>query len=1092
MIFNPRRVSLLVLAFIFSTPVLAESSGSLSDDFYMPSSTYAPHAWWHWMNGDVNPEEAAADLEWLHATGIGGVQLFDAGMGAPPESPFTFGSAAWKSAVQQSAAKANSLGLDFVITTSPGWSATGGPWVKPQDAMKKWVWSETEIKGGEQIAASLPLPPAVAGPFQDIPVDAIGHASRHIDNYYRDVKVLAYPVKAHESVALQVSGKASLTEQLGDGRFWPATAIDADSNGVVRLQFDAGKNVSVQGVTLGLPGSRGFGTPNPPVATWFVCESEAQTSCTPLAVLNATRSLTRTASFETVTARYFALELSRSTEPGFIDTLSYAQGANKLPFPAHAGAYALSEVQLHVRPIVNAFEEKAGFAAAPRYYPLSVPDTSEAAVQVNDVRDITGFMDEKGTLNWQAPAGQWRIVRLGYSLTGHENGPAQHNATGLETDKFNAEALNRYLDTYLQFYSNENGELFDGITGLLSDSIESGPQNAGTELLDAFAAAMPYDVTPWLPALTGEVISSAAETDRFLWDYRHFLSQTLNTAHYATIAARAEKLGLDYYTEALEDHRPQLGNDIDMRLAGGIPMAAFWYFDPEKSPKPTYIADVKGAASVATLKGEQIVAVEAMTAFGQPWDIGPGELKRAADRALVYGGNRFMLHSSVHQAQGVDGTPGKPMMPLLGHYFNRNSTWAGMAKPWITYLTRAQYLMQQGAPASTFAYFIGEEAPVTSLFGDEQPADDPQHSIPPGASFDYVSAQALDLLTVTKNKTLLTRGGTEYQFIFLGGDASLMTLATLKKLEQLAEQGVTIVGEMPAGSPSLAEDQAAFHSQATALWQRSNVIATNNIQTAMETLRVSPQWQFKASQNDLLVRQRRTDDGDIYFIVNTADTLQQNVFTPARHGKFAYRFDAVNGNITELEQSGRSISLSLPAFGSVFIFITDKPLKNTTPAQQTPLQKHDVQTVWSLTFDSTDESLQKVNLNALTPLNELENKTLQGFSGTSHYETGFAVPESCTTPVGIAVGDAGNIARFTLNGHDTGTLFTPPWQVIAPEAFKRGMNTLRVDVANYWANQLIWQAKNNTVKSGFPSGVYAPDATYRMAGLSGHFSVLCQ
>ncbi len=574
---------------------------------------------------------------------------------------------------------------------------------------------------------------------------------------------------------------------------------------------------------------------------------------------------------------------------------------------------------------------------------------------------------------------------------------------------------------------------------------------------------MPYDVTPWLPALTGEVISSAAETDRFLWDYRHFLSQTLNTAHYATISARAGKLGLDYYTEALEDHRPQLGNDIDMRLAGGIPMAAFWYFDPEKNPKPTYIADVKGAASVATLKGEKNVAVEAMTAFGQPWDIGPGELKRAADRALVYGGNRFMLHSSVHQAQGVNDTPGKPMMPLLGHYFNRNSTWADMAKPWITYLTRAQFLMQQGAPVSTFAYFIGEEAPVTSLFGDEQPADDPQASIPPGAGFDYVSAQALDWLTVTKNKTLQTRGGTEYQFIYLGSDASLMTLSTLHKLQELAEQGVTIVGEMPAGSPSLADDQAVFKK-----------------------------WQFENSQNDLLVKQRRTDDGDIYFIVNTADTLQQNVFMPSKKGKFAYRFDAISGNVTEIKQSDSSVSLSLPAFGSVFIFITDKPLKNAAPAQQPPLQKHDVQTAWSLTFDSANEPLEEVNLNALTPLNELGNTTLQGFSGISHYETEFTVPESCTTPIGIAVGDAGNIARFTLNGHDIGTLFTPPWQVIAPEAFKRGMNTLRIDVANYWANQLIWQAKNNPVKSGFPSGVYSPDASYRMAGLSGPFSVLCQ
>ena len=43
------------------------------------------------------------------------------------------------------AAEADRLGLEMTIFSSAGWSETGGPWVKPQQAMKKFVWTAAEI-----------------------------------------------------------------------------------------------------------------------------------------------------------------------------------------------------------------------------------------------------------------------------------------------------------------------------------------------------------------------------------------------------------------------------------------------------------------------------------------------------------------------------------------------------------------------------------------------------------------------------------------------------------------------------------------------------------------------------------------------------------------------------------------------------------------------------------------------------------------------------------------------------------------------------------------------------------------------------------
>ena len=60
----------------------------------------------------------------------------------------------------------------------------------------------------------------------------------------------------------------------------------------------------------------------------------------------------------------------------------------------------------------------------------------------------------------------------------------------------------------------------DGISYLLTDSIEVGPQNWTDHILDEFKQRRGYDPHPWLPALTGVVIKSTADTDRFLWDFR--------------------------------------------------------------------------------------------------------------------------------------------------------------------------------------------------------------------------------------------------------------------------------------------------------------------------------------------------------------------------------------------------------------------------------------------------------------------------------------------------------------------------------------------------------------------------------------------
>src|ERR1019366_2608713 len=152
------------------------------------------------------------------------------------------------------------------------------------------------------------------------------------------------------------------------------------------------------------------------------------------------------------------------------------------------------------------------------FYAITDPNVAlEFIVPQEDGIDLSGKMKADGTLDWTPPAGKWMVLRIGYSLTGHENGPAPAEATGLEVDKLNREYVKNYVDGYLKMYADAVGPENmgrDGISYLLTDSIEGGPQNWTDNILKEFKQRRGYDTRPWLPALTGVVIKSAEDTDR--------------------------------------------------------------------------------------------------------------------------------------------------------------------------------------------------------------------------------------------------------------------------------------------------------------------------------------------------------------------------------------------------------------------------------------------------------------------------------------------------------------------------------------------------------------------------------------------------
>src|SRR3954468_6367491 len=186
------------------------------------------------MDGNVDPEGIRLDLEWLQRVGVRGVQLFYGGMGTPQVVPelVEHGSAQWRGAGPLATETAQRLGLEFAVATSAGWSAAGGPWVEPADAMKKVVWSETVVDGGGAVEQLLAPLPDVAGPYQDCPrwgADPDEH------RFARDWVTLAVRAEQVAQVLTPSSVVASTPLEppaaLLDGSFAVAVSLPRDPDG---------------------------------------------------------------------------------------------------------------------------------------------------------------------------------------------------------------------------------------------------------------------------------------------------------------------------------------------------------------------------------------------------------------------------------------------------------------------------------------------------------------------------------------------------------------------------------------------------------------------------------------------------------------------------------------------------------------------------------------------------------------------------------------------------------------------------------------------------------------------------------------------
>src|SRR5512139_2826434 len=346
--------------------VSAQLSGDgLEQGFLNPPSSAKPRVWWHWMNGNITKEGIKADLEWMNRVGIGGFQNFDAALNTPQvvEKRLVYMTPEWKDAFKYATTLADQLGLEMAIAASPGWSESGGPWVPPSQAMKKFVWSETRVEGGRPFAGVLAKPPSTVGPYQNAAITGRpGEVWKPPEPYYADAAVVGFRVPDADQPMGKLqpkvtsSGGAFSLAALTDGDVAQATLLPAAPvDQKAWVQFEFAKPPLVRGITVITAGGRGLGGRGSSESDQAL---EAGDDGVQFRVVASIPVGARTIAFAPVTARFFRLTIrTRAQTAG----RGGAGGAGQGTVAPPAGTQ-ISELVLRTTGWVNRVEEKAAFS----------------------------------------------------------------------------------------------------------------------------------------------------------------------------------------------------------------------------------------------------------------------------------------------------------------------------------------------------------------------------------------------------------------------------------------------------------------------------------------------------------------------------------------------------------------------------------------------------------------------------------------------------------------------------------------------------------------------------------------------------------
>lgn len=835
-------VTYLAMSAIFTGVSYADIE-SLTKDFTNPPDKSCAETWYHFTSNAITKEGITADIEAMRDIGYKTAHVF--GIGSYTHVPgfdIKVGDEKWRDLMRHLGAEAKRCGISLGMHNCPGWSSSGGPWIKPEDSMKKVTASETFVNAPFKGKVKLPQPETVAGFYRDIAVIALPSEGK-----MPTPKVFS-DIKGGEKILNNQSCTLPVKEKTGKGSFTyefekPFAARTA------KIIFDD-RHVFLGVDVLASDDSRNFKK-----IAFYKVDSFCDLGLPHYVPLG-----------ENVKYKYYKF-VFRNT--GFPEWFS--------PRDLH-----VREISLLSDSMIKDAGKKVSMG---KPYKYAAPE--KGALGGADREKIKFFKaDKNGEVSLDLKEGCWKILRIGYTSTGATNQPT--NVSGLECDKLSK----RGLDAHWPYYMAKMQADFNGaLKNATIDSYEVSGQNWTEDFAEQFKARRGYDIMPWLPVMAGYPVGSPEEISKFCFDVQVTVAELFAENYFDYFSQLCKKNGLTSIAE------PYGGPFDYFRCVRNIDFPATEFWIGEKPPS-------KAVASMANVYGKPRAGTESFTTMFDEgrWQQDPRQLKEYGDRAWAQGVSEFVMHTYVHQP--FNAGPGFSL-GKHGSHLNRLNTWWKMGDAWISYVNRSQVLLQRGKFLADVLLLPPQDNPNGLFYtvGDAEKICDAGYAYNICSNFDlgevlYVENGKVKAAKDGSEHSLLLLPDSKYMSV-----KKLKALAKLIKdgasVAALKPRNTISLSDDKNEFDALVNEIWGSGGESFRKIGKGSLYVSANALDVLEKMKIKP----RVSAGKIKTLARRDGDIDIFYLLNRSECkVNREVSFAIPEGKIPQIWNPADGSIENAPQ----------------------------------------------------------------------------------------------------------------------------------------------------------------------------------------------
>lgn len=1010
------------------------SFASIEQGFRSIPDSVQTGVYWYWISDNISKEGVERDLEAMKVAGINRAFIGNIGIDGIPYGDHKLLSSEWWEVLHAALKKATELNIEIGIFNSPGWSQSGGPWVKSSQAMRYLASSDTIVAGPGRMQLTLP---------------SVGKDEQ-------DVCVIAYPALdkpvAEKSWAInKKSGQSSSSVLVFDKEATVRTLIYR-----VNTPFKTTAKLWVKkGGKEELLRQFVIDRSNPALNVGFVPYA-------PVVI-----------SLPETSASQFRLEMSEEGE-------------------------AAGNVTLTSSPMMERYPEKSLAKMFQTPLPMwddylweKQPAVSDASLMVSPdaIKNVTEF-SKNGVLDWEVPEGKWVIRRMAMLPTGVTNSPAAPEATGPEIDKMSKKHVAFHFDAFigdiLKRIPEADRKTFKVV---VQDSYETGGQNWTDDMISVFKERYGYDPVPYLPVLEGTVVGNPDISDRFLWDLRRLIADRVSYDYVGGLRDVCHQHGLTTWLEnyghwGFPGEFLQYGGQSD-EIAG-----EFW---SEGS-----LGDIenRAASSCGHIYGKRRVWAESFTSGGPAFGRYPYQMKQRGDRFFTEGINSSLLHVYIHQPfenrePGLDAWFGNEFN-RKNTWFSQMDVFTGYLKRCNFMLQRGDYVADvayfigEDAPKMTgictpelpagysFDYINGE------VLLQRASVEDGRIVLPSGMKYRLLVLPQLETMRpeiLQKIKELLQAGACVIGPAPKYSPSLSDYPAADRKVQALASE---LWGDQTESVRTIGKGRL--------------FMPATSLQPVLEALNVKPDMRVNSGTPVLFIH-RATDEGDIYFVSNQSETPVDINPSFRVAGKLPELWNPLTAEIRLLPEftcadGVTTVPVRLEGFESSFIIFRKKGTPVKTTARNYPVKEvlATVTSPWQVDFEKGKRGPEEaVTFPALQDWTESTDPSIRYFSGKAIYTNRITLDKLPQKALYLDLGKVMVMAKVKINGQYVGGVWTTPYRLPVGDFLRKGENLIEVEVVNNWRNRLIGDASLPEKERGTWTNVnpWNADSPLQSSGLIG-------